>query len=218
VAGNDSAIFSLGALAARASPSAASGPREEDDSGLIDLRAVERGRARAGPPAWGPAPVDLGLSPMDAPTPDPIVVVPARRPTVRRHARGEQFAVVTLSVAALVLASAVVFLLVRGPSPDARLVGAPAATITASIGGAAAAPPLPPPSAEPMPVTSASAQTPSVGRPSSSVVSTRAAKPTGSGHGQPAPGASASASSHGTGACPCPPNDLLCHMHHCTDR
>ncbi|MBW2526827.1 MAG: hypothetical protein JRI23_21770, partial [Deltaproteobacteria bacterium] len=106
----DSALFTLDRLMAGAADGTSAEDRDED-SGLIDLRALARGVAAVPeavePTSWAaPAHFPLGDPSARAPVAAPAPAVPVPQPSRRLPVYG-------LAATAIVLAAAVVFLLVR---------------------------------------------------------------------------------------------------------
>lgn len=220
----DSAMFTLDRLMAGAVcdvQEPANDPAE--DSGLINLTALSQ--AASTMPAVGMSsawPGD-GHFPLGPPTPPGAAPTTPVADDVRKSSPSGRFAVYALSAAALLLAAAVLFLLIRGPKPTTN-------TIAADSKGASSQ--LPSDPSDPSnPSNPARAPAEPAGAATASSLTGRKTTETGPASATPIPTRSPPLvrppppSTAGTPAaaptktkqaprddCPCPPNDLDCHM------
>jgi predicted Zn finger-like uncharacterized protein len=212
----DSAIFSLNMLTAKVGATegaAAPNFTEEEDSGLIDLKALAAGLS---PDAMLTSPLDVtggmaGVFPLGAPPP-PVVAAP--RGDHEDEKKGvSKLLIGGLAAAVLVLGAALVFIVVKGTGTPPV---APAPTVQTVVVIATATAPAPEDSSSAEPSASASA--------SSSASAKVAAggkappggkatgKPTGASTGGGTPPPPPPPAGGGPRPCGCDPNDLMCNM------
>jgi len=206
-ANDDSTIFSLDQLTANAGPapsSPGSSRGGEEDSGLIDLKALAAG-VPTDSVLSGPLDI-LGGAPalFDAPAPQPVVAdaIPARR------SGSSSLLIGVLACSVLGLGAAMAFVLVRGAGPSPAQAQAAVTTVVVTPPAA----PTQDPSSEAPAAVSA--------EPSATAASKNAlpkGKLGGKGPASPqaqpetAPAAAAPAKP-AAGPCGCMPEDLMCNM------
>jgi predicted Zn finger-like uncharacterized protein len=228
----NSMLFSLSALTAKAPPAAAAPKhttaRDREDSGIIDLKALAaaasaQSSAPAAPAAAAFLPdgglFPLGAPPVGAPAAAPPVVAPSIPPPKSKTP-------LFLGIGGVVAVGAIVgaFLIMKG-SPPPPPPPAPAAAETASAAPSASASAAPAPSASaeasaaPSAVASAAPSADAkagkggkAGGKAGGPVAGKAAAPASPGGAAPPPAAPAAPAGPKKGSCGCAPGDLMCAM------
>lgn len=198
----DSAAFALDALTAEAVPEPGQPLNaEEEDSGLIDLKAIAASGSNKGD-LFGEVPLDSGMFPLGAPQPKSAPLPPPEL-TAAGPAQGNRLVYGGLAAVVVALGAVVVFLLVRD-SGEERPVSAPVVTVIKTVEVPATSPKV----AEGDPAASASAS----GSAAAAVAQrgpvgktpAKATKPGAAGKGK--------GSTPAKSKCGCAPDDLMCAM------
>lgn len=217
----DSTMFSLDKLMEDAAPTArSSGFASDDDSGVIDLKALGAGLS----PDENSMPHDPwvagGAFPLGAPTPPPsVAAVATPHAAPGKVSRASHWLMGALAGTALVLAAAIVFLLVSRPAGHAPVLASSSTTGIESLAAALATGSTTAARDAWATFTVPGATTDSA-EAALSAAETSSARPTGRERPRPQHNAAAPAASPPPPAaaprsteCRCPPDDLLCHMH-----
>ncbi len=208
----DSAIFSLNMLTAKvptSSPSASSGFAQDEDSGLIDLKALAAGMSTDADRGAADLGAAGGVFPLGAPP----SAVPARGGSLVPEAPAKKTNVALIGlmgVAVVALLAVVVFLLVRGPTEETSTTATTATAPTTEV---------PTTETTSMPTTESTATatesatdtaSASTGTSKVAAATTRYTRPTTKTKTKTK---TATRPAGGPGSkCGCAPDDLMCHM------